>query len=203
MAGTVYGFVLAATIAALSILTVARNQVWASPVALWRGATRQAAGMWEPHYALADALREAGDCASAVPEYKTVVRLRPAHRDAHTNLGICLAQSGRLGEAETALRRALELDPAFARGYTNLGGVALLAGNPDAAKEAYLQAVAVDSRNVFARMQLARLFAETFHDYHAAARMCGEARALAPATPGVAECVTRNQKLAAARDAGR
>jgi hypothetical protein len=30
--------------------------------------------------------------------------------------------------------------------------------------------------------------------------MCGEARALAPATPGVAECMERNQRLAAGKD---
>ena len=52
-------------------------------------------------------------------------------------------------------------------------------------------------------MQLASLFEHTFGDYREAARMCGEARRLAPATPGVIECVERNQQLAAARDAGR
>jgi hypothetical protein len=52
-------------------------------------------------------------------------------------------------------------------------------------------------------MQLASLFEHTFADHHAAARMCGEARRIAPATPGVVECVERNQRLAAARDSGR
>ena len=52
-------------------------------------------------------------------------------------------------------------------------------------------------------MQLASLFEHTFGDHHAAARMCGEARRIAPATPGVVECVERNQRLAAGRDSGR
>jgi hypothetical protein len=48
-------------------------------------------------------------------------------------------------------------------------------------------------------MQLAALYERTFHDYHAAAQMCGEARLIAPATPNVVECVERNQRLAAGR----
>ena len=50
---------------------------------------------------------------------------------------------------------------------------------------------------MLARLQLASLYEKTFHDYHAAARMCGEARLLAPSTPGVVECMERNQRLAA------
>jgi len=124
------------------------------------------------------------------------VALRPAHRDAHTNLGICLAQVGQPEEAERAFRQALAIDPRFARGYTNLGALALLSGDSVRARDFYLQTLVVDHDNVLARMQLASLYENTFHDYHAAARMCGEARLLAPATPGVVECVERNQRLA-------
>jgi protein O-GlcNAc transferase len=187
----------------LGALTVSRNRVWSSAVSLWSEATVHAAGMWEPSYALGDALREAGDCARAVPSYRTVIEMRPAHRDAHTNLGICLAQTGLLEEADHEFRRALEIDPGFARGYTNLGALALVAGDADRARGFYLQAVEHDSGNVLARLQLASLFEHTFKDYHSAARMCGEARLLAPDTPGVTECVQRNQQLAAERDAGR
>jgi len=89
------------------------------------------------------------------------------------------------------------------RGYTNLGALALLEGDAVRARDFYREAIAQDPRNVLARMQLAGLYERTFHDYHAAARMCGEARALAPSTPGVVECVERNQQLAAAEDKAR
>ena len=190
-------------LALLFVLTVVRNQVWSDPVALWTEATVHAAGMWEPHYALADTLREKGDCTSALPEYRAVVALRPDHRDAFTNLGICLAQTGQLEDAERAFRRVLEIDPSFPRGYTNLGALALVAGDTARARDYYREAIAQDPENVLARMQLASLYEKTFHDYHAAARMCGEARLLAPATPGVVECMERNQRLAADKDAGR
>jgi cytochrome c-type biogenesis protein CcmH/NrfG len=194
---------LSAVVAVLFTLTVLRNQVWADPVALWREATVHAPGMWEPHYALADSLREKSDCAGALPEYRAVVALRPDHRDAFTNLGICLAQTGQLEESERAFRRVLEIDPSFPRGYTNLGALALVAGDTARARDYYREAIAQDPANVLARMQLASLYEKTFHDYHAAARMCGEARLLAPSTPGVVECMERNQRLAAAPDSGR
>jgi hypothetical protein len=189
-------------LAVLCALTVIRNRVWSDPVALWAEASLHAESMWEPHYALADSLREAGDCPAALPEYRKVVALLPEHRDAHTNLGICLAQTGQLEDAERAFRRVLEIDPAFPRGYTNLGALALVAGDTTRARDYYREAIAQDPDNVLARMQLASLYEKTFHDYHAAARMCGEARLLAPSTPGVVECVERNQRLAAA-GAGR
>ena len=198
-----YAVALVAIVGALAALTYTRNEVWRSPAQLWKEATVHAAGMWEPHYALADTLREAGDCTAAIPEYEVVVRLRPEHRDAQTNLGICLAEVNRFDEAEAAFRRALEIDPQFVRGYTNLGALALLNGQPERARDFYERALELESRNVLARMQLARIFETVFHDYHSAARMCGEARAIAPDTPDVAECVNRNQKRAAARDAGR
>jgi hypothetical protein len=194
---------LGALITVLCVLTVMRNRVWADAVSLWTESTVHAEGMWEPHYALADSLREAGNCAAAIPEYRTVVALRPAHRDAYTNLGICLAQAGQLEEAERVLHHVLEIDPAFVRGYTNLGALALVQGDAEAARDFYREAVAQSPDNVLARMQLASLYEHTFHDYHAAARMCGEARRIAPSTPGVVDCVERNQRLAAAKDEGR
>jgi Tfp pilus assembly protein PilF len=159
--------------------------------------------MWEPHYALADELRKAGDCNAALAEYEAVLKTNPAHRDATTNLGICLAETGHLEEAAAAFRRVLAIDPGYARAYTNLAIVAMLAGDSDGARDNYLHAIAIDHGNVLARMQLAKLYESTFHDYAAAAQLCGEARAIAPATPGVVECVERNRALAEAKNAGK
>jgi hypothetical protein len=196
-----YASALILITAILTSLTMARNHVWASPVLLWAEAVERSPGMWEPRYALGDVLRQRGRCVEAIPHYRVAVQLRPWNRDAFTNLGICLAQTGHHQEAERAFRKTLELDPAYARGYTNLGALAVVEGKMDDARDHYLQAIAVEPMNVLARLQLARLYEKTYHDYHAAARMCGEAGSIAPSTPGVAECVERNRKLA--QDNGR
>src|SRR5690606_14636577 len=100
-------------------------------------------------------------------------------------------------------RTVLVLDPGYVRGYTNLGALAITRGEYELARDMYHRAIGVDDKNVLARLQLARLYEEVFEDYHAAARMCGEARAIQPFTPGVKECVERNQRQAAARDGGQ
>jgi tetratricopeptide (TPR) repeat protein len=198
-----YICVVMVLIAILSALTLARNYVSRSPVRVWSEAVRRAPGMWEPHYALGDVLREADDCHAAIVEYQKVLELRPRHRDAHTNLGICFGRTGRLGEAEVSFRRALEIDPGFTRGYTNLGTVALLAGQPDRARDLFRKAIAMNPSSVLARMQLARVYESTYRDYAAAARLCGEVRAIDPKVPGAAECVERNRRLADAGEGGR
>ena len=97
------------------MLTLERNRVWHNPVEVWREAIAASPGLWEPRYALADALREAGDCAPALREYQAVLAERPRHREALTNYGICLGQLGRLPEAGDGVpagaRRGPELRP--------------------------------------------------------------------------------------------
>jgi tetratricopeptide (TPR) repeat protein len=185
-----------------AVLTVRRNAVWASPVSVWQEARRAAPHMWEARYALGDALREAGDCPAAMIEYEAVLRDEPLQREVTTNLGICLGQVGRLREAESAFRRAIAIDPSWARGYTNLGAVALLEGDAERARDYYLRAIVVDPRNVHARMQLARIYEERLQHYESAVKMCEEARAIAPSTAGVEECIERNAQRSRAGRGG-
>jgi Flp pilus assembly protein TadD len=163
-------------------------------VRLWREAAERAPGLWEPRFLLGDALRERRRCDLAVPAYVAVLQLRPAHRDAHNNLGICLGEMGRLDEARAAFERALEIDPRFTRARGNLGMVAMLAGEDGEARRQFEIVVAEDPRDVNARLQLARLFETTFPSPAAAARLCREVQALAPETPGIADCVRRNEE---------
>ena len=97
----------------------------------------------------------------------------------------------------------LRADPHFPRVYTNLAALALVRGQPEGARDYYRQAIDVDPKNITARLQLARLYEQTFQDYRAAAILCDEARVIAPETPGATECVERNRKLEASAGAGR
>jgi protein O-mannosyl-transferase len=184
-------------------LTIRRNLVWSDATTLWAEAAAAAPATWEPHYAYADALREVGQCDRAIPEYRVVLYLRPRHRDAVVNMGICLAQTGDAADAEHAFRTAIAIDPAWPRGYTNLAALAITRGEHEQARDLYREAIVRDPKNVLARMQLAKLYESVFHEYQLAARMCGEAQGIEPATSGAAECVDRNNRLAAGGAEGK
>ena len=113
-------------VALLGGLSAARNRVWSDPVRLWADALRNAPTVFAPHYQLAEALRERGDCAAALPHYERAVALVPSYLDARNNLGICLAQLGRLDDARRAFLAALARDPAYPRARNNLRTLAEL-----------------------------------------------------------------------------
>jgi Flp pilus assembly protein TadD len=148
---------LAALFAALALATLARNRVWSSPVALWQEAARASPDDWGPHYALGDALREAGDCARAEPEYRRAMTLRPLEARVPVNLGICLAELGRLDDAEVAFERARTLAPSDAAVHHDLGTLALRRGRAAEARAEFERALALDPRYAPARRALAEL----------------------------------------------
>jgi tetratricopeptide (TPR) repeat protein len=99
----------------LSILTVARNGVWADPVSLWRDAARKAPSMWQAHSGLGEALQDGRNCDEAIPAYEAAVRLAPRRMLLHAKLRACLVEVGRLEEARRVGRTILEMDPQLAR----------------------------------------------------------------------------------------
>jgi protein O-mannosyl-transferase len=181
---------LVVAVLVLAGLTVRRNVVWASPIALWEEAKAAAPTQWQPRYALGDALREAGRCEDAVGEYEGALAIHQPNPRVRLNLGICLAQLGRLDEAEATFRRLIAAAPEFARGYTNLAGVAQLRGQEAEARDLYARAIEVDPRNLHARLQLAFLDEQAGH-LAEALRYCEEAQRIDPLWPAASDCVAR------------
>jgi protein O-mannosyl-transferase len=70
-------------------LTVQRNRVWSQSTTVWAEAAAAAPAAWQPHYAYADALREAGQCERAIAEYRIVLRLHPGHPQAISHIEAC------------------------------------------------------------------------------------------------------------------
>ena len=56
-------------------------------------------------------LRQAGDLAGAVSEYRNYLQLAPNDITAHSNLGVALAHEGHFDEAVAEYSKALELQP--------------------------------------------------------------------------------------------
>lgn len=99
-------------VATLSGLTVLRNRVWATPVALWRDAVKKNPTMWT-YFHLGNAHRENGDCQRAAAAYRNAVRLRPELLAPYPDLAACLIELGRLEEARQALTAGLRIDPSI------------------------------------------------------------------------------------------
>ncbi len=183
--------VLAAVLLALAAATVARNRVWADPVALWSDAVEKSPRSWRARFGLGDALRARGDCQAAVAAYAEAIRLRPADLDSRMNLGICLAQAGRYGDARDAFAAALEIDPRFVKAHNNLGRLAVITGRPRLGERYFRQALELDPGNVTARLNLIHLYQQEERDPSEILRLCREVAATAPYAPGVAECLEK------------
>ncbi|MEO6436494.1 MAG: tetratricopeptide repeat protein [Tepidisphaeraceae bacterium] len=75
----------------------------------------------DAHFALADALRFAGEFPAAEQAYRKSLALRPLFPPAHNGLGLALVQQGKLDSAIVAWQRALQLKPDHAEALANLG----------------------------------------------------------------------------------
>lgn len=106
--------VLAVVLAALSVLTVARNNVWADTVTLWRDAVGKAPS-WQSHMSLGDALREQGRCDEAIPAYRDAIGHAPRRLVPYARLRACLIMEGWLGDARQVGDEMLRRDPDFTR----------------------------------------------------------------------------------------
>jgi len=108
----------------LMSLTVRRNAVWSSEVALWEEATTLRPEVADAWYGLGDARRFVGDFAGAAAAYEGAIELRPGHLEGWNNLGIARAEAGDLDGAHAAWLSALEQDPSYCKGHNNLGSLA-------------------------------------------------------------------------------
>src|SRR5260221_5126001 len=76
-------------LAVLTVQSQVRYAVWADPLRLWEESVHRSPGAWQAHLGYAESLREIEQCARAIPEYETTLRLNPAQPDAVAGLKAC------------------------------------------------------------------------------------------------------------------
>jgi tetratricopeptide (TPR) repeat protein len=184
---------VALLVMSFGVQTWARNEVWASPVALWKEAVDLAPGHYRPRLLYGEALQDAGRRAEALDEYRRALQLRPGEPTAYLKMGQCLAEMGRLPEATAAFNELRARDPRSSAALGGLGSVAMLGGDPEQARRYLLDAIAADPRNVSARQTLAVIDETVRLDPVEALRLCEEVERIAPQTAGTAECIERNR----------
>jgi len=85
------------------------------------------------------------------------------------------------------------MDPKSVEAPTGLAVVAMMSGQPVRARQHFLDAIALDPRNIPARRSLAALEETTLSNPAEALRLCEEIAHLAPGTPGNDDCLRRNR----------
>ena len=186
-------FSLAAWLTVLGGLTVLRNEVWSDPVRLWLDAAEKAPDIWVPHVMLGSALQERGAHEEAIVAFRRAIRLRPSEQAAYMRLGLAQAELGRLSEARATFQALLALDTTSAVGHNGLGAVALLDHKADEARQHYEEALAHHPDDLAARQSLAMLYETVWQNPAEALRLCDEVRRIAPRTPDVDACISRNR----------
>ena len=115
------------------VLTVDRNNVWATEQTLWLDAQVKAPLMTRPLLNLGRLFRTAGEGEKAESVIKRVLALDPESSAAWGKLALVQMDSGRAQQAEASFRRALELQPGNLEAQINL---ATLLGRQDRLAEA-------------------------------------------------------------------
>jgi CRISPR-associated protein Csy1 len=123
------------------------------------------------HYALAEALDDAGAKAEAIASLRRALALQPAFAPAHRFLGILLAEGGSYELAVQSFERAIELEPANARVWCNLGTACRTLGRHADAESAFLRALALQPDYPLAACNLAGIQRDLGRDEEAEATL--------------------------------
>jgi Tfp pilus assembly protein PilF len=99
-----------AILAACSVLTYQRSQVWASPIALWQDAATKSPRKLRPRFQLASAFYESGNCAQAADTFEAASRLEHPAFDLWVDWGLALDCAGRWQDAVAKLQQASMLE---------------------------------------------------------------------------------------------
>jgi tetratricopeptide (TPR) repeat protein len=133
-----------ALVLALTAATVARNQVWANELSLWRDVVRRSPNKGRPYIGLARGLTQSGQPEAARQALERGVAVDPNNRDLRLNAGVLALQEGDGPAALAHFERALRLGREIPEVWNNLGAAHSLLGHSDQAIEAWHKALALD-----------------------------------------------------------
>ena len=117
----------------MALLTLERNEVWATEKSLWADAVSKAPRMHRPRVNLGLAHKRGGELEAALKQVQAGLTLRRDDATVWVVLGDIEQEMGRADQAEDAYREALKFNPNLAGVYHNLGNIALSHGEVDEA----------------------------------------------------------------------
>ncbi len=140
--------VLAGVLLVEGVLAYQRDQVWATPVALWQDTAAKSPHKVRPNFQLAKAYFDAGDCANAARQYAKTAAIEPPDFTLLVDWGLALDCAHQPDGAVTRLRQAAaakrppQVTPAYV--YSQIAKVYGTAGRFPEALAALDQGQALD-----------------------------------------------------------
>ena len=134
---------LSLTVVVCALWTFERNEVWRSPILMWKDCIHKSPRSPRPYNNLGAALMHRGYFQLAAKQYHRAIELDPEYARAHTNLGYVLAKQGHYEEAIEHLTFSLEIAPNQYETYNNLGIALTLQGHYQEAAGYFLTAIAI------------------------------------------------------------
>ena len=131
---------VAVVVLLLSGLTIARNELWRSEVALWEDNTWKSPNKARTFLNLGSAAERAADLDAAEVAYRTASALS-AQPFSRLDLGRLYLQANRLDEALVQFREALQIDPGLGEAHNNIGKIHEMRQQYDEALKEYQLAV--------------------------------------------------------------
>ncbi len=105
--------VMAGIIAVFAVLTIARNEVWASPLALWQDTVSKSPQKPRPLLNLASALMRQGKTPQAEAIFLQLAQIAPEYCETYINLAQIETDRGNLEKALSYSNRAIAVNPGF------------------------------------------------------------------------------------------
>ena len=179
----------AALLFVCAALTYQRNQVWASPLALWRDTVSKSPSKVRPRFQLAFALYDAGKYAESAQSYEIASRLGPVDYQLLLDWALALDGAGRVNEAIDKLRQAALFERS-AHVFTQMGMVYAKHGRTQEALDALAEAEKIDPRFEITYLYRGNVY-ESAGDRVAAAREYQRAVALNPTNQAARDALVR------------
>ena len=128
-----YCFAMCFIVVILSVLTLNRNKVWMSKVALWEDVVKKSPEKLRAHTNLGSAYLEIGDLDKALKHFNKANEISPDNSKVFNYKGLMYSASGNYVEAIKQFDIALKYDPDYAEVYCNMGIIFMRQGKYDIA----------------------------------------------------------------------
>jgi hypothetical protein len=113
----------AAILAACTILTYQRSDVWSSPLALWKDTVAKSPRKMRPLFHLAFAQYQTGDCGRAVQNFEAASHLDIPDYRLQVDWANALDCAGRADEAAKKYSAAIAMNPFLGEAYVGLSAI--------------------------------------------------------------------------------